>query len=89
LWHVKFKNFLVNLLFDLNQSIRLILLIAKRVCLFCITVKNRVYVLEVEMLEPVRLARNLQFAYTMLLDDICQLVENPNRELIKRAFKDI
>jgi hypothetical protein len=25
----------------------------------------------------------------MLLDDICQLVENPNRELIKRAFKDI
>ena len=32
---------------------------------------------------------NHECGYTMLLDDICQLVENPNRELIKRALKDI
>jgi hypothetical protein len=59
------------------------------ICLYCISVTNTIYVLECKMLEPVVLARNLQFGYTMLLDDICQLVENPNRELIKRAFKDI
>ena len=27
--------------------------------------------------------------YTMLLDDICQLIENPYRELIKIALNDI
>ena len=28
-----------------------------RVCLFCISVRNKIYVLEVEMLEPVLMAR--------------------------------
>jgi hypothetical protein len=28
-----------------------------RVCLFCISVRNRIYVMEIEMLEPVVLAR--------------------------------
>ena len=31
------------------------------VCLFCISVRNKIYVLEVEMLELVLLARYLQF----------------------------
>jgi hypothetical protein len=36
-----------------------------RVCLLCIFVRNRIYVLEVEMLEPVVLARNHKFDFAI------------------------
>jgi len=32
-----------------------------RVCLFCISVRNKIYVLEIEMLGPAVLARHLYF----------------------------
>ena len=31
---------------------------------------------------------DIQHGYTMLLDDVCRLVENPNRELIESALKN-
>jgi hypothetical protein len=42
-------------------------------CLFCISVRNRIYVLEVEMLEPVVLARKHKFGKAPILMLDCMI----------------
>jgi hypothetical protein len=52
-----------------------------RVCLFCNFVRNKIYVLEVEMLEPVFMARYMEFAIPLFP------MVYPDKQCHKVAYK--